>query len=250
MRSWRKLYSKITYSPDLARISDSAGILLTLLIAAQDDEGYYPWDEVSVRRIIVTRPHWTTKNATDYAQELVDAGIAKWQDGGVLLVNGKAMNGIPRRDVEPEVYVRNRDVNTTSTPRQQDVALEQSRVDKIREDKIAAPSARCTTLQEWQSLVAGAENRGQKVAAIIEMLNTHWKKPLGKNPGGIISSFWQDTSDDAWIVACVWNAIEQAPTGNIIHFVKGRLSKKPNNHRAGGFDNSIEKYRRLAQSDI
>ena len=121
MRSWRKLYSSILESDQCANLSDGAWSLLTILIVAQDDSGFYPWTPTRVRRVTAARPAWSHDVATAHAEELVSSGIAEWVDGGILLGTGKELNGIPRMDVEPEYYPRTGHVNATSTPRQRHV---------------------------------------------------------------------------------------------------------------------------------
>ena len=130
MRTWRKLHSKILDSPDITPLSDGAIVLLTFLIAAQDDSGYYPWDDTSIRRLTVTRPSWSRDVYVTLQGELVACGIARLEDGGIVLVNGEKLNGLPRKDVDKELYPRNRDVYVTSTSRHIPVA--QSRVEQSR----------------------------------------------------------------------------------------------------------------------
>ena len=134
MRTWRKLYSSFLESPDVAKLSDSAALLLTFLIAAQDDTGYYPWEPLRVRRVTLTRTSWSHDVATQYAQEIVDAGIAVWEGNGLLLVNGTKLNGKPRKDVEIELYARSQHVDATSTPRN-DTASQREQRDLIRAER-------------------------------------------------------------------------------------------------------------------
>lgn len=107
MRKYRKVHAKALDSSDIATLSDGALCLFFLLIIAQDDSGYYPWDAAKVRRLMVCRPDWTPPGVDSFGDELVEAGIARWEGGGILLVNGAKLNGVPRKDVEPEHYPRN-----------------------------------------------------------------------------------------------------------------------------------------------
>jgi hypothetical protein len=132
LREWRKLHSSLIESARLASLSDSAAILFCLLVAAQDDTGWYPWEPTKIRRLTLARP-WSIDQTLEYARELVNAGMASFEEGGILLRKGKDLNGRPRKDVAALLY--SRDVNVTSTPRYESVSLEKSRVEKSRVEK-------------------------------------------------------------------------------------------------------------------
>lgn len=140
MRTWRKIYASLLDSEQVSHLSDGAVILLVFLIVAQDDSGYYPWTDTKLRRLTVVRPLHTRDDLVTWRDELVTAGIARLEDGGVVLIKGVTLNGIPRKDLRPELYLRNEPVTdpqrdvTISPPR-----VEKSRVEKSREDKILAP---------------------------------------------------------------------------------------------------------------
>ena len=132
VRTWRRLYSSILESDDCTPLSDGAWVLLTILIAAQDDSGWFPWTPTRVRRVTAARPSWDYQLVSEYAEEIVSSGVAQWVDGGVLLVNGAHLNGIPRKDVAPEYYPRDEPVTGLSQARDESVTLEQSRAEKIK----------------------------------------------------------------------------------------------------------------------
>ena len=138
MRTWRKSHSSVLESERFATLSDGAGCLFFMLVIAQDDTGYYPWEVAKVKRLIVSRS-WTVDEVTGFANEIVKSGMADWLDGGISLRRGEELNGKPRRDVTPELYPRQRDVDVTSTLTQRNrnvtSTLEQSRVDKSRAEQ-------------------------------------------------------------------------------------------------------------------
>ncbi len=105
MREWRKLYSSIVDSEQIAALSDSAFSLFTLLIIAQDDIGYYPWTPVKIRTLTISRG-WTLEQAQSFFCEIKEAGLAIEQDGGIILVNGATLNGQPRNDRRTLTYQR------------------------------------------------------------------------------------------------------------------------------------------------
>ena len=136
MRTWRKVYSNLLESSRAQTLSEGALNLFLFLVIAQDDSGYYPWDPAKVKRLTVIRS-WSIEEVKGFAEELVTAGMAGWKDGGIELRRGAELNGIPRKDVEPEMYPRERHVNATLTPREQRVPsrAEQSREEKNREEQ-------------------------------------------------------------------------------------------------------------------
>lgn len=146
MRTWRKLHASILDSADIANLSDGAVVLLTLLIAAQDDSGYYPWNPTKIKRLTITRS-WDSKQTSVIAQELCSAGIARFADNGIILLNGQKLNGKPRKDVEDDLYSR----AAMSTPREHDVdaTLLQSRVEKSREEESRREGMQGGTQPVW-----------------------------------------------------------------------------------------------------
>lgn len=159
MRIWRKLYSSVLDSQQVASLSDGAVVLLTLLIAAQDDVGYYPWSAAKVRRLTASRPDWNMEKAEVFAGELVDTGIAAWQDGGLVLLNGETLNGNPRSTRPPDVYQRQptgthlADTGPPPGTHLADtgshvVAIEQSRVEQSRVEQSRAEQS-CNLVATW-----------------------------------------------------------------------------------------------------
>lgn len=147
LRAWRKLHASLLDSDSIAQLSDPAIVLLMFLIVAQDDSGYYPWTKPKVARLTVTRPDWTEGVVLQYAEELVATGIAKWEEGGILLAQGTKFNGNLRSDRTPDLYQR----HTTGIPltyqrHTTDIPVvnpEKSRVEKSRvekEENKASPS--------------------------------------------------------------------------------------------------------------
>lgn len=207
MRAWRKLHSKILESENVAALSDGAIVLLTFLIAAQDDSGYYPYSAPKLARLTATRPSWSRDVTVTLTQELVDQGIARWEDGGVILLNGVALNGIPRKDVEPELYPRQHEVDVLLTSRQHDVALEQSRVEQSREEKrreSATAPAVATPRKERPPLIKiteeDVENLIEKWAASFKdrtVIQEHIKDALSHKA----SDKWKDQKRyvDNWL---------------------------------------------------
>jgi len=164
MRVWRKLHASILDSSDVAGLSDAAALLLTFLITAQDDTGYYPWNPTKIKRLTLTR-NWSTERSQTLAEELCVAGITRFEEGGILLINGAKLNGKPRKGVEEESYPRNTNLcnppqpadSLTTAIQQPDalekrrgeggtLPLEKSRVEKSRESGAKAPVVK---LPEW-----------------------------------------------------------------------------------------------------
>ena len=190
MREWRKLHSSLIESARLASLSDSAAILFCLLVAAQDDTGWYPWEPTKIRRLTLARP-WSTDQTLEYARELVNAGMASFEEGGILLRKGKDLNGHPRKDVAALIY--SRDVNVTSTPRYESVSLEKSRVEKSRVE-IPNPPTRQSKGSSWTppefykplTLLSGYKqiNHGQHAKTITNICNE-----AGVDAAAVVSQF-------------------------------------------------------------
>lgn len=141
MRVWRKLYGSILESSGISSLSDQAALLLTFLIAAQDDTGYYPWDPTKIKRLTITRA-WSADKIQIMAKELCKAGITKFEEGGIILVNGAKLNGKPRKGVAEDRYSRNTPTQSSlqpddslTTATQQPVALEKSRVERVEQSR-------------------------------------------------------------------------------------------------------------------
>ena len=105
MRPWRKFHSALIDSERASRLSDSALALFTLLVLAQDDEGYFPWSAQIIRRVTISRT-WTIRETTVLAEELVSVGMAFWDEDrrGIILDKGEELNGRPRKYREPFTY--------------------------------------------------------------------------------------------------------------------------------------------------
>lgn len=178
MRAWRKLHTSLLDSETPAALSDGAFCLFMLLIAAQDDSGYYPWTPTKIRRLTAARPSWSQDVSVTYTQELVDAGIAKWEEEGVVLVTGEKYNGRLRKDVAPELYLRGQGVAATDTSREQGVALDKRRVreDKEEEKKSSSKVPLEVTSDFKEEMVSEFSSRlggDERVRQIIEDALNH-----------------------------------------------------------------------------
>lgn len=105
MRPWRKLHSTILESERFMDVSLESKVLFFLLVAAQDDSGYYPWERMKIRHL-VTSCGWSEAIALKHAESLVAGGMATWEEGGIVLRNGKILNGPSRDDRKPFLYDR------------------------------------------------------------------------------------------------------------------------------------------------
>ena len=143
MRSWRKLYVNVLDSERAPLLSDSAFTLFFLLVAVQDDEGFYPWTPQAVRRLIISR-NWGLEQATEFAKEIVAAEMAFWDEGstGIVLFRGQELNGRPRLTRAALTY-RNQPVLPhetteealrTEVDRRQPLADQRLPIDKTRPD--------------------------------------------------------------------------------------------------------------------
>ena len=116
MRTWRKLYLKVIDSERAPQLSDSAFLLFFLLVAVQDDEGFYPWTPQAVRRLTISRT-WSFEQTTELANELIAAGMAFWDEDskGIVLHRGEELNGLPRKFSAVLTY-RKRPIVANETP--------------------------------------------------------------------------------------------------------------------------------------
>ena len=105
MKAWRKLHSSILESERFMDVSTEAKVLFFLLVVAQDDTGYYPWERMKVRSLVAVCG-WTEQQAGAHAQVLVDGGMATWCAGGITLRKGADLNGTARGDRKPFLYQR------------------------------------------------------------------------------------------------------------------------------------------------
>ena len=125
-------------------MSDSAFLLFFLLVAVQDDEGYYPWTPQAVRRLTISRT-WSFEESTELANELVAAGMAWWDEGatGIVLDRGEELNGKLRKDREALIYRKPLVVQHGAPPdglgteadRRQPLADRRQPIDKTRPDQ-------------------------------------------------------------------------------------------------------------------
>jgi hypothetical protein len=151
MREWRKLHSGILESRRFAELTDEAAVLFFLLISAQDDTGYYPWEPTKIKRLTVARD-WSLDRTQTFAEELVQHGMAEWVDGGLMLRKGESLNGRPRKDIAALIYSRNESVtprNDTATPRDESVSLEKSRI-RVEKSRTLEVSNEPTKPSIWE----------------------------------------------------------------------------------------------------
>ncbi len=104
-REWRKLFLTILDSERFATLSDGATCLLFLLIVAQDDTGYYPWEPAKIKHLVTGRP-WSLEDTNRHAEELEGVGLISRRDNGFYLRNGEELNGNPRPDRPSFLYPR------------------------------------------------------------------------------------------------------------------------------------------------
>ena len=132
MRPWRKVYASILSSDSVSDLSDQAYALFILLIIAQDDAGAYPWTPSKVKALTLTR-RWSHEQATEYRDELINAGLAHQQGNLIVLTKGEQFNGIPSwvrtRGFDPLFYNSNDNVITPSLQRNDSVTTEQLQSD-------------------------------------------------------------------------------------------------------------------------
>lgn len=103
MRPWRKVHAGLITSDKLARVSDGAAFMYTLLLVAQDDAGCYPWTPAKVRALCVNRP-WSGTKIAGFVSELVDARLVEACDTVLHITEGEAKNGKPNFSREPWYY--------------------------------------------------------------------------------------------------------------------------------------------------
>lgn len=103
VRPWRKVYAGLVTSDKLAKVSDAAAFLYTLLLVAQDDTGCYPWTPAKVRALCVNRP-WNGSKIASLVKELVAAKLVEPYDTVLHIVEGEAKNGKPNFSREPWYY--------------------------------------------------------------------------------------------------------------------------------------------------
>jgi len=162
MRAWRKIHAIILESEQVALLSDGAVVLLTFLIAAQDDDGYYPWTPTKIRRLTISRPNWTPEEINIFVNEIVEAGIAKWEGAGILLINGQKLNGRLRSDVPLFHYQRDNDealstgrirpVDGVDTKEAKDQESRESKADTLRIRPVYAPDTESIHREEESRL--------------------------------------------------------------------------------------------------
>jgi hypothetical protein len=161
MRAWRKIHSGIVASEKVARLSDSAKWLFTLLIVAQDDEGKYPWGATKIRALTVTTT-WERVAAESLARELCDAGLAEMREGFIWVIGGTDKNGTPHNSAKhPMIYERLPEPYDESDASRERVAsdsragesrVEKSRVEESRVEAApqASPPPRGGKQEEWE----------------------------------------------------------------------------------------------------
>lgn len=203
MRKWRKLYSSLLESSTIGQISDSAFTLFCMLVVAQDDSGYYPWDDTKVIRLIAARPKWNKAKIKVLANELCEKGLAKWSDEGIILKGGEKFNGRPRKTVPLELYERpgcNTDAtsmqhgdNKKTSSMQHDDVLDVTQ-SKSREDKIIPPPY-SPPPQEAAAVFRIYENN---IGILTETVSEKIKD-------------WLTQVEEAWVV----DAIQEAAVQNV-----------------------------------
>jgi len=103
VRPWRKVHAGLITSDKLAKVSDGAAFMYTLLLVAQDDAGCYPWTPAKIRALCVNRP-WNGAKIASFVKELVEADLVEACDTVLHIVEGEAKNGKPNFSREPWYY--------------------------------------------------------------------------------------------------------------------------------------------------
>tara|TARA_Y100000034_G_scaffold124035_1_gene171647 strand:+ start:630 stop:1454 length:825 start_codon:yes stop_codon:yes gene_type:complete len=241
MREWRKLYSSIVNSEQVAQLSDGAFVLFTLLIVAQDDKGLYPWEPTKIKSLVVGRRGWTVGRAEKHKDELLAAGLCRIDAAFLVLIKGEKKNGTPRNDrrplfyntgdplSEPERHTTGMSVDdqrsaTDGTKRR----VEERRVrgDKSREDvQSAQPGASGGSFQEWLERVG---SNGNKAAALSRMATGLTGKDVAASRmAGLLKNTY--SGDHGYLALCIWNAAAAAPAGDFLSYLQGM--KRQGNQR-------------------
>lgn len=192
-REWRKIHRGIIDSEKIARVSDSAFRLFTLLIVAQDDDGKYPWTPTKLRALTIAA-QWDDKFINDMGRDLAAADLITCDDlGFVHIVGGVEKNGLPNRavskrpflfdfvseptphqpqDVDPPTPYQHPGVDATNT--QVLAREEKSREEKSREEREgdslnANPPHTLTTEDEGKIIAATASSWSEAIDVLHEI---------------------------------------------------------------------------------
>lgn len=137
MREWRKLYRGITTSDRIAKASDGAAFLFTLLVANQDDAGRYPWTPSKIRSLTATRD-WTMQQTEAFLAELINAPLVRQDGSFVEIIDGAAKNGTPKSGRAAEsgpLLYDNKPVGSTTEVRRDSTGSPKEVLDKSREEE-------------------------------------------------------------------------------------------------------------------
>ena len=244
MRSWRKVYASLLESEQVTSLSDGALNFFIFLIIGQDDSGYYPWNETKIRRLTATRPHWSRNDFDTWRNELVRALLITEQDGGVVLVNGAKLNGIPRSDLKAELYPR----NETVTPRIETGTLEQSSGEGSGYLPLPAEQIKSRAEPPKSPAARGTRKVGLITLEFINLIVSEWSTKLGgeEKTREIIAEALNhkamDKRKDKRLYLQGWLRREAERFGK--EHTNGRTTTP-----TGGFDNSLDKYLQAAKSD-
>ena len=143
MREWRKLHSSILTSERIARVSDSAKWLFTLLVVVQDDEGKFPWTDTRIRALTVGT-NWTRERTNRLLSELSQSGLIVLEDGWAKVLQGTEKNGVPSNSQKwPMVYSPlseldrlSEDSQSSQTAPTRKRRVEKRRVERVRLTKV------------------------------------------------------------------------------------------------------------------
>ena len=180
MRPWRKLHSSILESERFADTPLEAKVLFFLLVVAQDDSGYYPWERMKIKHLIAACD-WTEAQARKHAQSLVEHGLAMVEKGGIVLHNGEVLNGCPRGDRKPFLYQRQPfDIPVTVTDSHRH-AIETETETEYRGDDRNRPSwtppewfVPLTTLSGYKNTNHSKAAKGIEAACVESGANVVW----------------------------------------------------------------------------
>jgi len=255
MRAWRKLESGIVTSERLSKVSDSAKWLFTLLLAAQDDEGKYPWTPTMIRSLTVTTT-WGVPDCESLLSELRVANVAELREGFVVLRNGAEKNGTPANSkrwvmlypaTEPisesndESPLNRNRLTTESEPTVQS-RVEKSRVElsepsasDLQAQKEKLPPEKTADVlpnscQEWQERIRAVDTQQNQVKVLVDMVVHHYPHPPPRS-GDHAAALLKQTRDPPYAVKLLWDAMGANPAGNIFVYAAGIYSRRTSTSR-------------------
>ena len=96
MHPYRKLRIEWLSSSRLRKVSDSAFRLWTMLITAQDDDGYFELEDAKLAQLVAGTTTWNSEHCMALLDELIEAGLAIREVNFIFLYRGREFNGMLR----------------------------------------------------------------------------------------------------------------------------------------------------------